>query len=99
MFLMVSLCSPSKYVRRNLPCGFAHVGISKLLARDQAAINCLAEGLANERPFNAAGLNQIKNRSERSGVLVARPNLYIWRRNVRVMKHYNSRHLAIAPEV
>jgi hypothetical protein len=69
------------------------------LARDQTAVNSLQQGLANERPLDRAGLDQIENRPQRSGVLVAWSSLYIASGQIMVMKHHDAGNIAIAPEV
>ena len=78
---MVSLCSPSKYICGNLPCGFTHLRIAKLLSRNQTAVNGLAKSLANERPFNGAGRHeapQPKQLHNRMPVFLKREDCARW---------------------
>ena len=96
---VVSLSSPSQCIHGNLPCGVANQCVPKLSTCDQVAVNSLPECLSNERQLDLAGLDQIENCSDRSSELVASPTPYIIRRQVRVMKHYDSLNIAVTLEV
>lgn len=68
---MCSLCRSSKCTRDNLPRSFTRRSISKLPTRDQTALDSLPKRLANEELLDRAGLDQVKNRPQRSCEIVA----------------------------
>ena len=73
--------------------------VPKLLARDQPAVNSLPQRLTYKRPLDRASLYQIKNRSQRPSVFVARSGLYFALEQVAIMEHDNARDIAVTPEV
>jgi hypothetical protein len=76
-----------------------YVSAPKLPACDQTAVNSLPQRLAYKRPLGRAGLYQMKNRSQRPSVFVARSGLYFAPEQVAIMEHDNAWDFAVAPKV
>lgn len=99
MFSESPLCSPPQCIFDHLACRLAQLCVPKLLARDQPAVNSLPQRLTYKRPLDRPGLYQVKNRSQRPSVFVARSGLYFALEQVAIMEHDNSRNIAVTPEV
>jgi len=99
MFSESPLCRPPQCVFYHLAYGLAQFCVPKLLAHDQTAVNSLPQCLAYERPLDRTSFDQIKNRSQRPSVFVARSGLYFALEQVAIMEHDDARNIAVAPEV
>jgi len=62
-------------------------------------VNSLPQRLTYKRPLDRAGLYQVKNRSQRPSVFVARSGLNFALEQVAIMEHDNARDIAVTPEV
>src|ERR1019366_4523353 len=99
MFSESPLCSPPQCIFDPLACRLAQLCVPELLAGDQPAVNSLPQRLTYKRPLDRAGLYQVKNRSQRPSVFVARSDLYFALEQVTIMEHDNARDIAVTPEV
>ena len=99
MFWVTALRSLPQSFIYNLARWPAHGPGPNLLASDEPSGDGLPECLTDEVPLNCAGVDQIKNRSQRSGKPEALRGLYFVLGQVCVVKHEDARDLAIAPEI
>src|ERR1022692_4452106 len=99
MFSESPLCSPPQCIFDHLACRLAQLCVPELLAGDQPAVNGLPQRLTYKRPLNRAGLYEVKNRSQRPSVIVARSGLDFALEQVAIMEHDNAWDIAVTPEV
>src|SRR2546430_11566020 len=77
----------------------AQLRVPNLMASDEAAVNCLSESLADESLFHRAGLDQVKNRPQRTSKLETLRPLYVPLRQVGIMKYQDTGNFAVSPEI
>ncbi len=90
------LCSLPEYFFDELARRTAHLRVPNLLASDEAAVNRLSESLADETLLDRAGLDQVKNRPQRTSKLEALRRLYVALGQVGKMKFEDAGYIAVA---
>src|SRR5260370_385900 len=77
----------------------AQLRVPNLSASDEAAVNRLSESLADETLFHRAGLDQVKNRPQRTSKLETLRPLYVPLRQIGIMKYQDTGNIAVSPKI
>jgi len=93
-----ALCNSPQNFLNDFARRSTHSRVPNLLASDQATVDSLPYRLADEGPLDRAGLDQVKNRPQRTSKLEALRRLYVALGQVGKMKYEDAGNIAVAPE-